>query len=262
MSSAAYFKFICFVARLAYPKANMKFESAPDGEPGLFVCNHSAIRGPVMITLDFDRPHANWVINCAMDRSKCESYAFHDVLNGNCVKAKSFYRFLAKLVRLLLPPLLENVDTVPVYHDRRIAETFRQSVDRLENGRDIIVFGESPRKYSEYVNELQRGFVDLGKYYYSHTGKRLKYYPVYVERRNRVIAIGKPVEYDPDIPIKEQRELVCEALQEGMDRMARGLKKHRPVPFLKERWYGAYGKYTDDFEGYWRMIESGDMGGK
>lgn len=261
MGSKLYFKFICFIARLAYPKSKTVFESDPCGEPGLFVCNHSAIRGPVMITLDFDRPHANWVINCALDRAKCESYAFHDVFSGNSRKHKGFYRFLAKAVRILLPPILENVDSVPVYHDRRIIETFKQSLTGLESGKDIVVFGESPRHYSEYINELQRGFVDLGKYYYSHTGKRLKYYPAYVERKNRVIAIGKPIEYDPETPLKEQRELICNYLQEGIDRAARGLKDHKPVPFLQPRWYGAYGQYVDDFEAYWHMIENDDLKG-
>ncbi|MBR0134915.1 MAG: hypothetical protein IJM18_01825 [Clostridia bacterium] len=256
MGSRAYFKFICFIARLAYPKAKMVFETEPDEAPGVFVCNHSAIRGPVMITLDFKRPHANWVINCSMDRTKCESYAFHDVFAGNSRKHKRFYRFLAQIVRSALPPILENVDTVPVYHDRRIIETFDQSVRKLESGKDIVVFGESPRPYSEYINELQRGFVGLGKYCWTHSGKKLKFYPTYVERKNRVIAVGTPIEYDPELPVKEQREIICNYLQEGVDRLARGLKKHKPVRFLEPRWYEAYGKYENDFETYWHMIEN------
>ncbi len=259
MGSKAYFKFICFIARLAYPRSHMVFEAEPDGEPGLFVCNHSEICSPVMITLDFDRPHANWVINCAMDRKKCESYAFHDVLSGNSRKHKGFYRFLAKIIRVLLPPILDNVDTVPVFHDRRIIETFKQSVKKLESGKDVVIFAESPRQYSEYINELQRGFVDLGRYYFSRTGKKLKYYPAYVERSNRVIAVGKPIEYDPELPMKEQRERICVFLQEGIDRQARGLKKHKPVKFLQPRWYEAYGQYVNDFEAYWRMIEFEDI---
>ncbi|MCR5808744.1 MAG: hypothetical protein K6G56_04205 [Clostridiales bacterium] len=255
MSSRTYFKFICALARAFYPKARTVFEAPPDGEAGVFVCNHSTIIGPVMMTLDFERPHRNWVIGCAMDKNHCESYAFHDVFSGNSRKCKWFFRFLAKLVKLLLPPILENVDAVPVFHDRRIIETFRKSAESLIEGRDIVIFGESPRRYSEYVNELQRGFVDIGRLYYRQTGKKLKYYPVYVERKNRVIAIGAPIEYDPELTQKEQRERVCKYLEEGIDRQARALPEHKPVKFLEQRWYDAYGRYVDDFEGYWRMVE-------
>lgn len=256
MSSRAYFKFICFIARLAFPKARTVYETAPDEAPGVFVCNHARIRGPVMMTLDFDRPHANWIISCAMDKRKCESYAFHDVLIGNSRKHKWFTRLLAKVIRIALPPILENVEAVPVYHDRRVVETFKKSVEQLENGRDLVIFGESPRRHSEYVNELQRGFVDVGKYCWKHSGRKVKFYPVYVEKKNRVICVGMPIEYDPEPSAKEQREKVCTHLQEGVDRMAGGLKKHRPIEFMDPRWYEAYGEYENDFEAYWRMVEN------
>lgn len=256
MSSRTYFKFICLLARLVYGRSKVIYETPPEREPGVFVCNHSTIIGPVVITLDFERPHTNWIIACAMDKNHCESYAFHDVFSGESRKCRGFYRFLAKLVRLLLPPILENVDSVPVYHDRRIMETFKKSVEALEAGKDVVIFGESPKLYSEYVNELQRGFVDLGRMYFRRTGKRLSFYPVYVERKNHVISVGAPVEYDPEIPLKEQRESVCEFLQQGIDRRARELPKHKPVRFLEPSWYEAYGRYVDDFEGYWRMVEN------
>ena len=256
MSSKAYFKFICFIARLAYPKSKTVYENTPDEAPGVFVCNHAKIRGPVMMTLDFDRPHADWIISCAMDKRKCESYAFHDVLIGNSRKHRAIPRILAKAIKIALPPILENVENDPVYHDRRVVETFKKSLEQLENGRDLVIFGESPRRYSEYVNELQRGFVDVGKYCWTRSNKRIKYYPVYVERKNRAICVGAPIEYDPELPIKEQRERVCEFLQEGIDRMARGLEKHRPIEFMEPRWYEAYGEYENDFEAYWRMVEN------
>ncbi|MBO4848834.1 MAG: hypothetical protein J5586_06755 [Clostridia bacterium] len=258
MSSRGYFKFICFLARLVYPKARTVCETTPDEAPGVFVCNHARIRGPVMITLDFPRPHANWIIACAMDKRGCESYAFHDVLIGESRRFKPFWRLLAKAVRVALPPILENVDSVPVYHDRRAVETLKKSAEKLESGKDLVIFAESPVGHSEYVNELQRGFVDVGRYYWKKTGKKVKYYPVYVERSNRAICIGAPIEYDPELPANEQRERVCVHLQDGVDRLARGLKKHRPVTFMERRWYDAYGRYVNDFEGYWRMVESGE----
>ena len=95
MSSRTYYKFICALARLFYPKARTVYETPPDDEAGVFICNHSTIIGPVMMTLDFDRPHMNWIISCAMDKKHCESYAFHDVLSGESRKCKGFFRLPA-----------------------------------------------------------------------------------------------------------------------------------------------------------------------
>lgn len=256
MSSKTYFKFICFLARLVFPKARMLYETAPDDAPGVFVCNHARICGPVMITLDFSRPHANWIISSAMDREKCESYAFHDVFIGMSRRHKGVWRVLAKAVKVLLPPILENVGSVPVYHDRRVIETFKKSVEQLEKGRDLVIFAESPKRRSGYVNELQRGFVDVGRYYWKHAGVRIKFYPAYVERKNRAICVGTPIEYDHELPAKEQRERICRYLEEGIDRIAGGLKAHKPIEFMEPRWYEAYGRYENDFEGYWRMVDS------
>lgn len=258
MKKSLYYRFFYRVARIAFPRAETSFEEQPD-EAAVFICNHSAIRGPVMMTLDFPRPHRNWVISCSMTGGKLtESYAFHDILFGNSRRFKAPDKLLAKLIALALPPILRTDESIPVYHDRRITETFRNSIKTLEEGKDVVIFAESPKRYSEYVNELQRGFVDLGAMYYKKTGKTLKFYPVYIEKKNRKIAVGAPISYDPNLLAKNQRDAICEYLRDGIDRMARGMKPHKPVLFLPQRWYDAYGQYEDDFYGYWKMIYSAD----
>lgn len=255
MNSKRFYNTVKSVVRLFFPKAAVRYEEVP-AEPSVFVCNHSALRGPVMMTLDFDRPHKNWVIFCAMDRRSVKSYAFHDVFFGNSRRCKGFWRLLTNVVAWALPPILENADAIPVYHDRRMIETFRASIDALEHGEDIVIFGESPKRFSEYVNELQPGFTELGRYYFKKTGKRLNFYPVYIEKANLLISVGAPIAYDPALHPSEQRQVISAYLRDRIDGLARAMKKHKPVPFLTPRWYGAYGQYENDFVAYWKMIEN------
>ena len=76
-----------------------------------------------------------------------------------------------------------------------------------------------------------------------------------MEKKNRKILVGKPIQYDPEIPLLKQREVVGNYLIENIDRLARSLKKHKPISFMREEWYDSYDEYTNSFAKYWKMID-------
>ena len=255
MNEARFYRVVCRGVRLFFRPAATEYEVEPDG-PAVYVCNHSSIRGPVIMTLYFPRPHKTWAISHAVAGGRQTAvYAYHDILFGRSKRWKLPSRLAAKFISYTLPPLLREAGTIPVHRDLKIKETLRASVDALERGEDVVIFAESPKRYSEYVNELQEGFVRLGMLYFQRTGKKLKFYPAYVEKKNRKISVAAPVKYDPDRSVKDQRSEICSALRDSIERKAREMKKHKPVPFLPPRWYGAYGEFEDDFAGYWQMID-------
>ncbi len=253
---SVYYKIIRSILLLCFPRAKTVYEEQPGDEPAVFVCNHAAIHGPVMMTLDFKRKHQTWTVHCAMDSEKAANYAFHDILMGNSRRCQWFWRMLSHIIAKMLPPLL-RYDTIPVYHDKSIIKTFKQSIKAMMDGNDLVIFAESPKRFSEYICELQPGFIDIARLYYRKTKKALKFYPVYLEKKNAVISVGKPITYDPDQPLDEQRSRMTAYLRDNIDRLARALPAHKPVPFLADRWYSAYGMYEDDAPGYWQMIEEG-----
>ncbi len=257
-ASYIYYKCIRGILHLFFSHADNTYEETPAEEPAVFVCNHSAIIGPVMMTLNFKRKHQTWTISYAMDSKTAVNYAYHDVFFSRSRKCKWFWRMLSHVVAKMLPPLLIYSDTIPVYHDKNIIKTFKQSVKALTDGDDLVIFAESPKRYSKYVSELQPGFIDLARLYYRKTKKALKFYPVYLEKKNAIISVGKPITYDPEIPLDTQRDKIAAYLRDNIDRLARALPKHKPVPFLTDRWYEGYGEYENDVYGYWNMIGSGE----
>lgn len=252
--SYVYYKMMRGAARVSHPCKEVTFASDPGDEPAVFVGNHSVISGPSMTTLYLKRPHKTWAISYATDGVHTKSYAFHDVLMGRTRKHPGACRFVSGVISHALPPLLEYSDTIPVYHDRQIFQTFKQSIAALENGEDIVIFAESAKRFSPYVNELQSGFVDLAKLYYRRTGKCLRFFPMYVCKALQSITFGEPINYDPDMPLDKQREVIAAYLRDGIDALARSLPPHTPIPFLSDRWYEQYGEYEDDFAAYWQMI--------
>lgn len=251
------------VCRMVFPKAETVCEEPLSAEPAVFVCNHANIIGPVMMTLYFERKHKSWIVHCALDKTKTANFAYHDILFGDSRRNKRFNRALSKVIKQLLPTLLKYEDYIPVYHDSKIATTFKQSVKALNDGEDLVIFAESTERYTEYINRLQPGFVDVARLYHRRSGKRLSFYPVYIEKKNAVISIGKPIVYDPEIPMDEQREIITDYLADNIDRLARKLPEHKPAPFLPQRWYDAYGeRFEHDVMGYWKMIEEEAPAGK
>lgn len=254
MRQTLYYKGMRAFARALFPKSEMRFETEPPDEPIVLIGNHSSVRGPIMLTLDDPRPHRTWAIHSASDRAQAASYAYHDIFFGNSRRVKWFWRIPAAILGVALPPLLIQSGTIPVYHDSRILSTLRESIRAMQEGSDIVIFAESPVRYSEYVNELQPGFTDLARLWYKKTGKRLAFYPFYAEKKNRVIAVGKPIVFDPDLPAHHQQQ-IAEYLRDEIDRLGRSLPPHTPVPFLPPLWYRGYAAYEHAFLQYWLMIE-------
>ena len=241
------------LAKMIFPKSKIVTKEPLDKEPTVFLCNHSAAIGPALMTLYFKRPHRTWVIDFALDKKIGPNYFYHDAFFGRSRKCKGFWRLLAKITMPLLRPLLMLSDPILVHHDRRITETFKESIAALEDGNDLVIFPESPVRATEFVSKVYDGFADVGRLYFQKTGKCLKFYPVYCEKKNRVISVGEPISYNPELTSRDQRRVIAEYIQNGIDALARELPEHKPTPFMQPVWYEYYGEYENDVAAYWAL---------
>lgn len=255
MKKSPYVRFFNHVARLFFPRCEVVYEEEND-EPGVYLCNHSGAIGPSLMTLYFKKRHKSWMIANVLDKGKNAYFFSHDAFFIRARKCKAFWKAVAAITVKTIRPLLMAQEPIPVYHDGRMKETFRKSEDALQNGWNLVIFPESPKRYSEYVNNTYEGFADLGRTYYKDTGKKLKFYPVYAEKKNRKILVGKPTEYDPTVPPKTERKRIGLFIRDGIDRLARSLPPHKPTPFLPPIWYEYYGEYENDPLSYWKIFET------
>lgn len=251
-----YHKAATALAKLIFKKSEIIYEEKPrEGEKSVFLCNHSAAHGPAQMTLWFDVPHKTWLINYVIDKKKNANFVFHDFFFGRSKKCKPFWRVLSKIVAVFLRPLLLSSNPIPVYHDSKIMGTFKESMEALDNGQSLVIFPECPTKFSEFICNLYSGFADIGRMYYAKTGEKIKFYPTYVAHPLNKILVGKPIEYNPEIQPKKQRDEIANYVRDNIDRMARTLPPHKPTPFLPEEWYKYYGACEKDMAEYWKLFE-------
>lgn len=245
------------IARIVFPRAKVT-RDVPDrpGEAAVYCCNHSQALGPVYMTLYFDRPHRTWIIGHALDKKRRQNFAFHDFFAGEARKCKAFWRALARFVSTFLAPLYSLARPIPVYHNKKMLATFKESVQALRSGESVVIFSESLTEYSEYANKSSEGFCELGRAYFLKTGKRLKFYPCYAEKKNRAIRIGAPVVFNETRPAREERRRIAERITSDMDRLARSLpKKFKPIPHQTDKWNEAYGRHIAHPAEYWSMFD-------
>ncbi|HOO22390.1 MAG TPA: 1-acyl-sn-glycerol-3-phosphate acyltransferase [Clostridia bacterium] len=250
-------KFLYKVGRILFPKRAVEYEEIPEDETAIYVCNHSGALGPAAMTAWFDRPFRPWSISCLFDKRVAANFIFHDFFFGRSKKHKKFYRFLSKIVAKFLPPLVYRQNPILVHRNSvKILQTFKESVATLKQGKNLVIFPESPIKFSRYISELYDGFIDVARLYYAETGKRLKFYPVYIPADKRIIKIGKPIEYNIDTKPAEERKAVANYLKENIDRIARELKPKKVIPFLKEEFYTFYPEFIHDTAAYWAFCNN------
>ena len=89
-----------------------------------------------------------------------------------------------------------------------MAKTFKDTVRELCDGNHIIIFPECPTEYNNIVNEFQDKFIDVARLYYKRSGKCISFVPMYNAVRLKKVLLGKPIKFDPNIPIDEMRFII------------------------------------------------------
>lgn len=255
-----YQSIIKLIAKAIFRKPEFVYEEPlpDDDEPVVFTANHSAADGPVITTLYFPKPCRPWSISQILDKRTAAGFIFYDFFAGAVKKGKFFWRCLSHLLACLLRPILQAANGIPVYHDKRIVQTFTESVEALEKGTNIVVFPECPEKFTDHINDFYGGFAKLGELYYNRTGKKLKFYPTYVARSLKKVMVGKPVEYDPSVNGTVQRKQIAVILRDRTEALAASLPKHKVTPFLTKEWYTAYGHFWEEkrMYDYWNLSQA------
>ena len=205
-------------------------ENLPD-EPCVIVGNHSQMFGPIAAELYTPGKHYIWCIGEMMHKEEVAAYAYQDFWSGKPKAFRWFFKLLSHLITPLSVLIFNNAHTIPVYHDARLISTYRESIEKLQEGNRIVLFPECYTEYNNIVHEFQDKFVDLARFYYKKTGTSLCFVPMYLTPELKKICYGAPVRFQPEAPIAEERERICRELKERITDIAVSLPVHRVVPY-------------------------------
>lgn len=229
-----------FMKRIVVGKTEFIFHDEKPENPSVFIANHTRAKGPLAIQYLYPGYIRTWSNAKLVERKSC-----YDQFKNNIIKNIRGER----LFRLLLPigvPIVnwyykKQLNCIPVYHDMNVVKTFNTSVETLINGVNVAIYPEVKETVkNEVISNFATGFSYLGFYYYRKTGKLLQYYPVYIALTLRQIHFGKPIAYNPEIPMKEQSLLITEYLENSITELARSLPPHKIITV-----YGDYKVHAD-----------------
>ena len=206
------------------------FEDLPEG--GLVIVgNHAQVHGPIGSELFLGENRYTWCIGEMMSFKEVPAYAYKDFWSQKPRSVRWIFKIASYLIAPIAVFILNNANTIPVYHDARVMVTFRQTLRLLREGARIVIFPERDAPYNNIVCEFQDKFVDLGKMYYGMTQKDLAFVPMYTAPKLKKMVLGAPVYYRHDQPAEEERARICREMQEAITDLARGLPRHTVVPY-------------------------------
>ena len=201
-------------------------------EPCIIVGNHCQMYGPIAAEMYMPRAHYIWCVGEMMNRKEVPAYAFRDFWSMKPRRIRWFYRLLSHLIAPLAEYIFTHAHTIPVYHDARVMTTFRQSVRRLEEGADIVLFPERDEPWNNILCRFQEHVADLAEMYYRRTGIVVCFIPMYTAPRLKSIHFGKPIRYCPEAPEAEERNRICREIADSISALAFALPRHTVIPYL------------------------------
>lgn len=225
------FRFIKYIVRLVYQKTEIiGLENLPD-EPCVIVGNHSQIHGPIACELYLPENYYTWCASQMMKLKEVPAYAYKDFWSGKPKPLRPLFKLISYIIAPLCVLLFNNARTIAVYKDNRVLKTFKESITKLENKNNIVIFPEYDKIYNNIIYDFQEGFVDLAKLYYKRTGKELSFVPLYLAPKLKRMHLGKPIKFSADKPIEEERRRICDYLMSEITDIARSLPEHTVIPY-------------------------------
>ena len=225
------FKVVRKIVKGVYPKIKIEgMENLPD-EPCIIVANHAQMHGPICCELYPPRKSKTWCASQMLTVREVPQYSYNDFWWVKPKLSKPFYKILSYIIAPISAVIFANANTLPVYRDKRIMSTFKQTVSTLEKGEDIIIFPEKNRIENHILYTFQENFVDVARLYYKRTGKKLKLVPMYIAPRLHKMCLGPAVEYNPQNNAEDERNRVCRYLTDEITKIAEELPRHRIVPY-------------------------------
>lgn len=229
--SAVIYRFVKWCVKVCYPRITVVGEENLPDEPCIIVGNHTLMNGPIACELYTPGKHYTWCNGEMMHLKDVPQYAFEDFWSKKPKRIRWFYKILSYIIAPLSVCVFNNANTIGVYRDSRILGTFKNTVAKLQEGARVVIFPEHDVPYNHIICEFQDKFIDIAKLYYKRTGKEICFVPMYLAPALKKMYFGRPIYFNVNAPIAEERIRICHYLMEEVTKIACSLPVHTVIPF-------------------------------
>ena len=225
------YRLIKALVRLFYGRTAVVGAENLPAEPCIIVGNHCQMNGPIACELDFPGQHYTWCAGEMMHLKEVPTYAFRDFWSAKPKSVRWLFRIASYLIAPLSVCVFNNANCIGVYHDTRIISTFRETVETMLGGANVIIFPEHDPPVNNILSAFQDRFVTVARQLVRRGGAAPCFVPLYLAPALHTMYLGEPVRYDPDAPSHDECRRVCDELSARITELATALPRHRVVPY-------------------------------
>jgi len=196
-------------------------ENLPRQGPAVFVANHALAIGPIAIVASMPLRLYPWVVGDMLDWEKAPAYLNKDFVEPQLHIPPPLSMTVSRLLVQASVRLLRAVGSIPVWQGEDLLQTYRMSIEYLEQGRYLLIFPEDPAQpldEQSHMSPFKKGFARLGEMFFEHTGKALHFYPLVVHPHLRQVNVGRPVVFNHKNLVIHERLRIKSALEMSIRR--------------------------------------------
>lgn len=216
------FRFLRGGIKCFTPPMETVWEVPFQNNPAVFCPNHSGALGPFYIMSHFPMRDelAPWINADMMNPETVPAYVRQDYWwKPDSALAPFYNATLPNIAKVFIPPILNSVpNAIGVYHNMHITKTFRESLVALNENKHLVIFAEQPSGYLSHCTKLNDGFLLIAPMAYKRYGICLDFYPVLIDTKTHKIKVSAPIRFNPDLPLKEQKEAIITCIANGIRR--------------------------------------------
>ena len=229
-----WFEFVKKIMRVRYKEPKFIYQGEQLQKGAVIVCNHEGTDSPMAWEMYSGKPISFWGAH-QMNSGLKKMYSYQSRVYFH--EKKGMNLFLSRLFCLIASPLTnmfyKGLDVISTYEDARLRTTLKESVKRLEEGQNLVIFPEkSNNGYQAKLEGFHCGVVLLLEYL-KKKGIDNTVYTAYFNKEKNVCLVGAPKKYSELAEGCESRVEVAEKLCAECNSL--GEETFKMEPYKKEK---------------------------
>lgn len=191
-----WFKLLKKLMKGRYKRPEFIYLGKKFDKSAIILSNHEGTDAPMTLELYCDQPIRFWGAH-EMNSGLISMYKYQSQVYYH--EKKHWNLFLARLFCLIASPLTnlfyKGLNLISTYRDVRFKRTVKESLEALQNGKNIVVFPEDSK--NGYLPELEgffQGFAMLAEIC-ARKGMDVPIYVTYYKKKELQYIVDKPVMY-------------------------------------------------------------------
>lgn len=188
----------------------------------VYISHHQNFYGPLMTMIWFHKPLHLWALHVFCDKDACCKQIVEQTFMKRFNMNRFFATLLSKPISYPISKLVNSSKAIPVYRSsRNIVHTFKESVEILKRGEDIIIFPDLDyANASAKTEDMFDGFLHIERYYHKATGKHVCFIPLYASKGKKTLNIGKAICFKGEMDYQIEKEQIYDEIKNELNRLA------------------------------------------